>query len=36
LKVANAQITFVKDDKAQVTHLVLHQNGANQKAQKIK
>jgi CubicO group peptidase (beta-lactamase class C family) len=36
LKVANAQITFVKDDKGQVTHLVLHQNGGNQKAQKIK
>jgi hypothetical protein len=35
-KVANAQVTFVKDDKGQVTHLVLHQNGRDQPAQKIK
>lgn len=36
LKVVDAQITFVKDDKGQVTHLVLHQNGVNQPAKKIK
>jgi D-alanyl-D-alanine-carboxypeptidase/D-alanyl-D-alanine-endopeptidase len=36
LKVVNAQITFVKDDKGQVTQLVLHQNGVNQPAKKIK
>jgi CubicO group peptidase (beta-lactamase class C family) len=36
LKVVNAQITFVKDDKGQVTSLVLHQNGVNQPAKKIK
>src|SRR5215813_5294099 len=35
-KVANAQISFVKDDKGQVTQLVLHQNGRDQPAQKIK
>ena len=36
LKVVDAQITFVKDDKGQVTSLVLHQNGVNQPAKKIK
>jgi CubicO group peptidase (beta-lactamase class C family) len=36
LKVVDAQITFVKDDKGQVTSLVLHQNGVNQPARKIK
>jgi hypothetical protein len=36
LKVASAQISFVKDDNGQVTQLVLHQNGRDQKAQKIK
>jgi D-alanyl-D-alanine-carboxypeptidase/D-alanyl-D-alanine-endopeptidase len=36
LKVVDAQITFVKDDKGQVTQLVLHQNGVNQPAKKIK
>ena len=36
LKVVNAQITFIKDDKGQVTGLVLHQNGANQAAKKVK
>lgn len=36
LKVVNAQITFVKDDKGQVTHLVLHQNKTDQRATKIK
>jgi CubicO group peptidase (beta-lactamase class C family) len=34
--VVDAQITFVKDDKGQVTHLVLHQNKADQPAKKIK
>jgi len=32
----DVQITFVKDDKGQVTHLVLHQNKADQPAKKIK
>jgi hypothetical protein len=36
LKVADAQVTFVKDDKGQVTQVVLHQNGANTPARKIK
>ena len=35
LKVVDAQITFVKDDKGQVTHLILNQNGAIE-AKKIK
>ena len=35
-KVANVQISFVKDDKGQVTQLVLHQNNRDQQAQKIK
>jgi len=35
-KVANVQISFVKDDKGQVAQLVLHQNGRDQQAQKIK
>jgi len=36
LKVVDAQITFVKNDKGQVTHLVLHQNRVDQRAIKIK
>ena len=36
LKVVDAQITFVKDDKGQTTQLVLHQNGVDQPAKKIK
>ncbi len=36
LKVVDAQITFGKDDSGQVTHLVLHQNGRDQKARKVK
>ncbi|MFY9571841.1 MAG: serine hydrolase [Blastocatellia bacterium] len=32
----DAQITFVKDDKGQVTHLVLHQNKVDQQAKKIR
>jgi CubicO group peptidase (beta-lactamase class C family) len=35
LKVVEAQVTFVKDDKGAVTHLILHQGG-DQKAKKIK
>jgi len=35
LKVVEAQITFVKDDKGQVSHLILHQNG-DTTARKIK
>jgi CubicO group peptidase (beta-lactamase class C family) len=36
LKVIDAQITFVKDDKGQVTQLILHQNGQHMPAKKIK
>ena len=36
LKVVDAQITFAEDDKGQVTHLVLHQNGVDQRAKKTK
>jgi CubicO group peptidase (beta-lactamase class C family) len=35
LKVVDAQVTFVKDDKGVVTHLILHQNG-DRTAKKIK
>lgn len=35
LTVVDAQITFVKDDKGQVTNLILHQNGIDQKARKL-
>jgi D-alanyl-D-alanine carboxypeptidase len=34
LKVVDAQITFVKDDRGTVTHLILHQGGKDQKAPK--
>lgn len=34
--VVNAQIAFVKDNQGRVTDLVLHQNGQNPKAAKIK
>ena len=34
--VVDAQISFVKDDKGEVTHLILHQNGLDQKASKVK
>jgi CubicO group peptidase (beta-lactamase class C family) len=34
--VVDAQITFVKDETGQVTHLILHQSGLNQPAKKIK
>ncbi len=36
LTVIDAQITFVKDDKGQVTHLVLHQNKVDHPAKKTK
>jgi len=35
LTVVDAQITFVKNEKGEVTHLILHQNGADQKAKRI-
>jgi hypothetical protein len=34
LKVVDAQLEFVKDEKGTVTALVLHQNGAKQKGTK--
>jgi CubicO group peptidase (beta-lactamase class C family) len=34
-QVVDAQITFVKDDKGLVTHLVLHQNNADQQVKKF-
>lgn len=36
LKVANIQVTFVKDETGRVTHAVTHQNGEEQIAKKIK
>jgi len=36
LQVADAQITFVKDDKGAITQLILHQGGQNIPAKKIK
>jgi len=36
LAVADVQVTFVKDDKGQVTEAILHQNGRNLTAKKIK
>ncbi|HZS07028.1 MAG TPA: CocE/NonD family hydrolase [Blastocatellia bacterium] len=35
LKIVDAQLTFVKDDKGKVTHLVLHQGGREQSARRI-
>ncbi len=35
-KVVDAQITFVKDDKGGVEALILHQNGLNQEAKRVK
>jgi hypothetical protein len=35
LKVVDAQITFLKDDKGEATALILHQNGIQQKALKL-
>ncbi|MGH9906168.1 MAG: DUF3471 domain-containing protein [Pyrinomonadaceae bacterium] len=36
LKVVDARVTFVKDDKGQVTGLVIHQGGQDTPAKKIK
>jgi CubicO group peptidase (beta-lactamase class C family) len=36
LKVVDAQVTFVKDDKGQVTQLLLHQGGQRLSAKKIR
>ena len=36
LKVVDAQITFVKNEQGQVTQLILHQNGRNMPARKIR
>jgi hypothetical protein len=36
LKVANARVTFTKDDKGAVTGLVIHQNGRDVPGKKIK
>ena len=35
-KVVRADITFVKNEQGQVTHLVLNQGGRQQSAKKIK
>ena len=35
-KVVDAQLTFVKNDKGEVTSLILHQNGADQMAKRLK
>jgi hypothetical protein len=34
-KAVDAQITFETDDQGRATALVLHQNGANQRARRI-
>jgi hypothetical protein len=36
LKVVNAQVTFEKNEQGQVTQLILHQNGRNMPARKIR
>jgi CubicO group peptidase (beta-lactamase class C family) len=36
LRVVDAQITFVRDETGKVTHLILHQNGIDQKGRKGK
>jgi CubicO group peptidase (beta-lactamase class C family) len=36
LKVVDAQVEFVKNDKGEVDKLILHQNGAHQPAKKVK
>ena len=36
LKVVDAQISFVKNDHGQVTQLILHQNGRNMPAKKVR
>jgi murein DD-endopeptidase MepM/ murein hydrolase activator NlpD len=35
LTAVDAQITFVKDDNGQVSHLILHQNGLDQSARRV-
>lgn len=35
LTVVDAQITFVRNEKGEVSHLILHQNGMDQKAVKV-
>jgi len=35
-KVVDAQISFVQDASGEITSLILHQNGANQPATKVK
>ena len=35
LKVVNAQLTFVKDATGHVTHVILHQGGRDQKAERM-
>jgi hypothetical protein len=35
-KVVEAQVTFVKNEQGQVTQLILHQNGRNMPAKKIR
>ena len=36
LRVVDAQVSFTKDDSGAVTGMILHQNGANQPARKIR
>jgi len=36
LKAVDAQLTFIKDDKGEVTQLILHQGGKDQPAKKVK
>ena len=35
-KVVNAQISFVEDESGAIVSLILHQNGANLSAHKVK
>ncbi len=34
LKVVDAQVSFVKNDAGEISHLILHQNGSNQKGKR--
>jgi len=36
LKVVDAQISFIKNDRGEVTQLILHQDGEDMPAEKIK
>jgi len=36
LKLVDAQVTFVKDEQGKVTKLILHQNGRNMEAKKVR